>query len=36
VTKDIIEDLSWRGLIAVSTDLDDLRNALDAGQVTLY
>src|SRR5690242_20534738 len=36
VTKDIIEDLSWRGLIAVSTDLDDLRNALDAGQLTLY
>jgi tyrosyl-tRNA synthetase len=36
VTTDIIEDLSWRGLIAVSTDLDDLRKALDAGPVTLY
>ncbi len=33
---DIIDQLSWRGLIAVSTDLDDLRKALDAGQVTLY
>ncbi len=33
---DIIDDLIWRGLIAVSTDLDDLRNALDASQVTLY
>ncbi|HEU5418240.1 MAG TPA: tyrosine--tRNA ligase [Streptosporangiaceae bacterium] len=33
---DIIDDLTWRGLIAVSTDLDDLRKALDAGQVTLY
>ncbi|HEY2553394.1 MAG TPA: tyrosine--tRNA ligase [Streptosporangiaceae bacterium] len=33
---DIIDDLSWRGLIAVSTDLDDLRNALDTGMVTFY
>jgi tyrosyl-tRNA synthetase len=33
---DIIDDLTWRGLIAVSTDLDDLRTALDAGQVTFY
>jgi tyrosyl-tRNA synthetase len=33
---DIIEDLAWRGLIAVSTDLDDLRRSLDAGQVTFY
>ena len=33
---DIIDDLAWRGLIAVSTDLDDLRRALNAGQVTLY
>jgi tyrosyl-tRNA synthetase len=33
---DIIDELTWRGLIAVSTDLDDLRKALDAGQVTLY
>jgi tyrosyl-tRNA synthetase len=33
---DIIDELSWRGLIAVSTDLDDLRKALDTGQVTYY
>jgi tyrosyl-tRNA synthetase len=33
---DIIDDLAWRGLIAVSTDLDELRRSLDAGQVTLY
>jgi tyrosyl-tRNA synthetase len=33
---DIIDELSWRGLIAVHTDLDDLRGALEAGQVTLY
>jgi tyrosyl-tRNA synthetase len=33
---DIIDELSWRGLIAVHTDLDDLRGALHAGQVTLY
>jgi len=33
---DIIDELTWRGLIAVSTDLDDLRKALDTGQVTLY
>jgi tyrosyl-tRNA synthetase len=33
---DIIDDLSWRGLIAVSTDLEDLRKALVTGQVTFY
>ena len=33
---DIIDDLNWRGLIAVSTDLEDLRNALVTGQVTVY
>ena len=33
---DIIDDLAWRGLIAVSTDLNELRKALDAGQITLY
>ena len=33
---DIIDELSWRGLIAVSTDLDHLRKALDAGPVTCY
>jgi tyrosyl-tRNA synthetase len=34
--NDIIDDLTWRGLIAVSTDSDDLRKALDAGRVTYY
>jgi tyrosyl-tRNA synthetase len=34
--SDIIDELTWRGLIAHSTDLDELRKALDAGQVTLY
>jgi tyrosyl-tRNA synthetase len=33
---DIIDDLAWRGLIAVSTDLTELRRTLNAGQVTLY
>jgi tyrosyl-tRNA synthetase len=33
---DIIDDLGWRGLIAVSTDLEDLRKALVTGQVTVY
>jgi tyrosyl-tRNA synthetase len=33
---DIIDDLSWRGLVAVSTDPDDLRKALDTGSVTFY
>jgi tyrosyl-tRNA synthetase len=36
VTTDIIDELSWRGLLAISTDLDDLRKALDAGPVTFY
>ncbi len=34
--SDIIDELTWRGLIAVSTDLDDLRKELDAGLVTFY
>jgi tyrosyl-tRNA synthetase len=34
--NDIIDDLTWRGLIAVSTDLDDMRKALDTGTVTFY
>ncbi|MBI1352468.1 MAG: tyrosine--tRNA ligase [Actinomycetales bacterium] len=32
----IIDELSWRGLIAQSTDLDALRSAVDAGPITLY
>jgi tyrosyl-tRNA synthetase len=33
---DIIDELAWRDLIAQSTDLDDLRKALDTGVVTFY
>ena len=33
---DIIEELSWRGLLAISTDLDELRAALASGPVTAY
>src|SRR5262252_6988623 len=33
---DIIEELSWRGLIADSTNLDELRLALKSGTVTFY
>jgi tyrosyl-tRNA synthetase len=36
VTTDILEELLWRGLIAHSTDLGALREALDAGPVTYY
>ena len=34
--SDIIDELAWRGLIAQSTDLEELRKALDTGPVTLY
>jgi tyrosyl-tRNA synthetase len=34
--NDIIDELTWRGLIAVSTDLDDLRKALNTDVVTFY
>ena len=33
---DFIDELSWRGLIAQSTDLDALREHLNSGTVTLY
>ena len=33
---DIIDELSWRGLISQSTDLDELRRAVQSGPVTLY
>ena len=33
---DAIEELQWRGLIALSTDLDALRAELAAGPVTFY
>ncbi|MGV9672374.1 MULTISPECIES: tyrosine--tRNA ligase [unclassified Gordonia (in: high G+C Gram-positive bacteria)] len=36
VTTDIIDELQWRGLIAQSTDLEELRSVLSAGPVTLY
>jgi tyrosyl-tRNA synthetase len=34
--NDIIDELSWRGLIAVSTDIGELRQALNTGRVTVY
>ncbi|MCP2299409.1 tyrosyl-tRNA synthetase [Nocardia amikacinitolerans] len=36
VSGDIIDELTWRGLIAQSTDLDALRAALADGPLTLY
>jgi tyrosyl-tRNA synthetase len=33
---DILDDLAWRGLLAQSTDLGELRAMLAAGPVTLY
>jgi tyrosyl-tRNA synthetase len=36
VNEHILDELSWRGLIAQSTDLDALRRDLDAGPLTLY
>ena len=33
---ELLDDLQWRGLIALSTDLGALREALDAGPVTFY
>ena len=36
VRDHILDELTWRGLIAQSTDLDALRRDLDAGPVTLY
>ena len=34
--EDIIDELTWRGLIAASTDLDALRRDLSNGPLTLY
>ncbi len=34
--SELLDDLQWRGLVAQSTDLEALRGALDAGQVTFY
>jgi len=36
VSEHILDELSWRGLLAQSTDLDALRKDLDAGPLTLY
>ncbi|TCP44716.1 tyrosyl-tRNA synthetase [Tamaricihabitans halophyticus] len=36
VSEHILDELSWRGLIAQSTDLDALRRELDSGSVTVY
>lgn len=36
VSEHILDELSWRGLIAQSTDLDALRRDLDSGPLTLY
>ncbi|WP_063045623.1 tyrosine--tRNA ligase [Nocardia pseudovaccinii] len=36
MSGDIIDELTWRGLIAQSTDLDALRTAASAGPLTLY
>jgi len=34
--EDIIDELEWRGLLAINTDKDELRRALSSGQVTMY
>lgn len=36
MTEHILDELTWRGLIAQSTDLDALRRDLAAGPITLY
>jgi tyrosyl-tRNA synthetase len=36
VREHILDELTWRGLLAQSTDPDALRKDLDAGPVTLY
>jgi tyrosyl-tRNA synthetase len=33
---DILDELTWRGLLALSTDADELRAALDSSRVTFY
>ena len=36
VSEHILDELSWRGLIAQSTDLDALRRGLDGGPLAVY
>ncbi|HEY6276329.1 MAG TPA: tyrosine--tRNA ligase [Streptosporangiaceae bacterium] len=33
---DILDELTWRGLLALSTDIGELRTALGSGRVTFY
>ncbi|MDJ0393214.1 tyrosine--tRNA ligase [Rhodococcus sp. G-MC3] len=36
MSGNIVDELTWRGLIAQSTDLDELKKATSAGPITLY
>jgi tyrosyl-tRNA synthetase len=36
MSAEILDDLEWRGLIAVSTDLGALHSTLASGPVTFY
>lgn len=36
IVAEIIEELQWRGLLAQTTDIDELRKALADGPITLY
>ena len=36
IVADVIDELQWRGMIAQTTDLPALREALNAGPVTFY
>ena len=36
IEQSLLDDLLWRGLVAHSTDLDALREALTAGSVRFY
>lgn len=34
--ENIIDELMWRGLIQQSTDIDEMRAAINDGPITLY
>ena len=36
MSKNIIDELTWRGLIAQSTDVDELKKATSGGPITVY
>ncbi len=36
MSENIIDELTWRGLIAQSTDMDELKKATSSGPITLY